>query len=402
MSLIESKHAFAARCEELDASKELQRKLKAEGIETHRSLAFCIGTPQQPPGEAAVKDICVRLFGRDPPTMGDVSLFRALHFESTTLVVQSFKDLVSQGDLETSTSKKVPIPEKRARLSAQRARLGGLQIRGETEPSFALIDVCNGIYESGTMLYIAPKRCTKRDDEISLGSKPSSQAIQVEGTGAEPLKQECDVGTELKLMWAFTRRAVAMDGCHLLSYEIQYDWVQRMMDVMAASAPPGYCKVTPQQVVRADQELWLLLAREVPGPYKVDSTGTSPLDSHFQRLMLDPRVTQFLLPLPKAMASNATEGQEGDYPRRPPKGRGKGRGNKGKPSTPRTPRNLPEAFKGMQTRTEKGNICFAFNTEGGCSNQTRKVPHGIRCDKGLHICIKCHREGHGLTSCRRS
>ena len=224
--------------------------------------------------------------------MGDVSLFRALHFESTTLVVQSFKDLVSQGDLETSTSKKVPIPEKRA--------------------------------------------------------------------------------------------------------------MQRMMDVMAASAPPGYCKVTPQQVVRADQELWLLLAREVPGLYKVDSTGTSPLDSHFQRLMLDPRVTQFLLPLPKAMASGATEGQEGDYQRRPPKGRGKGRGNKGKPSTPRTPRNLPEAFKGMQTRTEKGNICFAFNTEGGCSNQTRKVPHGIRCDKGLHICIKCHREGHGLTSCRRS
>ena len=116
-----------------------------------KEMAFCIGTPQQPPGEAAVKDICVRLFGRDPPTMGDVSLFRAL--------------LVSQGDLETSTSKKVPIPEKRARLSAQRARLGGLQIRGETEPSFALIDVCNGIYESGTMLYIAPKRCTKRDDE---------------------------------------------------------------------------------------------------------------------------------------------------------------------------------------------------------------------------------------------
>ena len=391
MSLIESKHAFAARCEELDASKELQRKLKAEGIETHRSLAFCIGTPQQPPSEASVKDICVRLFGRDPPTMGDVSLFRALHFESATLVVQSFKDLVSQGDLETSTSKKVPIPEKRARLSAQRARLGGLQIRGETEPSFALIDVCNGIYESGTMLYIAPERCTKRDDEISLGSKPSSQAIQVEGTvlkvGAEPLKQECDVGTELKLMWAFTRRAVAMDGCHLLSYEIQYDWVQRMMDVMAASAPPGYCKVTPQQVVRADQELWLLLAREVP---------FSALDARSSRYAI-------LAPSSyKAMASVATEGQEGDYPRRPPKGRGKGRGNKGKPSTPRTPRNLPEAFKGMQTRTEKGNICFAFNTEGGCSNQTRKVPHGIRCDKGLHICIKCHREGHGLTSCRKS
>ena len=39
MSLIESKHAFAARCEELDASKELQRKLKAEGIETHRSFS---------------------------------------------------------------------------------------------------------------------------------------------------------------------------------------------------------------------------------------------------------------------------------------------------------------------------------------------------------------------------
>ena len=403
MSLIESKHAFAARCDELDSTGDLKSKLATEGIGTHRNMAFCLGTPQAPPTEQAVKDICIRLFRSDPPAMGQIALFRALHFESTTLVVQSFRDLVTQGDAESSSTKKVPVPEKRARLSAQRTRLGGLTIRGETEPSHQLLDLANAIYESGTMTYIPPKKCTKRDDEVSMGAKDKNQAVQIEGSvlkvGPEPLKYECDTGTELKLMWAFTRRAVAMDSCHLLSYEVQYEWIQKMMDCLAASAPPGYAKVSVSQVVRSDQELWLLLACEVPGPYKVDASGTSPLDAKFKALITDPRVSQFLLPLPKAVAhvADPLDGEKGKT------GKGKGRGkSKGRGGKDRVPRNLPVQFKGLQTKTDKGNICFGFNLEEGCANQTRKVPHGIRCDRGLHICMRCHKPGHSLVSCRQA
>ena len=341
--------------------------------------------------------------------MGNVALFRALHFESTTLVVQSFKDMVTQGDVEGTPSKRVPVPEKRARLAEQRKRLGGLTIKGETEPSWQLIDACNSIYEGGTMIYIPPRKCTKRDDEVALGSKDRGQAIQVEGAvlkvGAEPLKHECDTGTELKLLWAFTRRAVAMDNCCLLTYDVQQAWIQKLMDSIAAPAPPGYAKVTTSQVVRADHELWLPIAREVPGPYKVDAAGKSPLDAEFEKFMYDPRVTQFLLPLPKAVSHAHHEHQDPSRtpppptataerpPKNPKKGKGKG---KDKP-----PRNLPEQFKGLATRTEKGNICFALNLEGGCNNQTRKVPHGIRCDRGLHVCIRCHMAGHSLLTCRK-
>ena len=63
----------------------------------------------------------------------------------------------------------------------------------------------------------------------------------------------------------------------------------------------------------ADKELFLILAREAVPPFKVDSTGSSPLDAHISRLAMNPRITQFLLPLPKGQASaNASKAEAVD------------------------------------------------------------------------------------------
>ena len=133
----------------------------AESIGTHRNMAFCLW----------------ELHRHHQRSMTQVALFQALYFKSTTLGVQSFQDLVTQGDAEFFSA--MPVPEKRARLSAQRTRLEGLTIREKTEPSSQLLDLANAIYELGTMTCIPSRRCTKRNDEVSMGAKNKDRERQL-------------------------------------------------------------------------------------------------------------------------------------------------------------------------------------------------------------------------------
>ena len=87
---------------------------------------------------------------------------------------------------------------------------------------------------------------------------------------------------------------------------------------------PGYVLVSIRQCMRVDRELFMLLAREVAPPFKVDSAGKSPLDAQVERLMYDPRVQHCLLPLQKGASSSVldTSGNKPGKPSRPsPKAR---------------------------------------------------------------------------------
>ena len=65
---------------------------------------------------------------------------------------------------------------------------------------------------------------------------------------------------------------------------------------MSQTAPPGFSQVKVEQLVRADRELWTLLAQETRGSLKPNAAGDIPLDAMVQRLCQDPRITMFLLP----------------------------------------------------------------------------------------------------------
>ncbi|CAE7511598.1 unnamed protein product [Symbiodinium sp. CCMP2592] len=191
----------------------------AKNIKSFRKLAFAIGTPQ---------------------TVADL---RTLHFEATAFVVAVLKEHVT----------------------------------GELCPSHALCDMANTIYETSVMTWISPSKCSKRDAEIQSVSKVEAKsAISLEKQSLvvvphEPAK--ADTSTELRLQWALMRRGVAFDQCRLLSWEIHQKWVTILMEAMCEAPPPGYSAIGAAQVVRADRELWTLLARDFPGPYKVNTMG---------------------------------------------------------------------------------------------------------------------------------
>ena len=178
-----------------------------------------------------------------------------------------------------------------ARLNDQQERLKGLSIRGELQPSYALIDLVAGIQDSGSIVWIPPSKCTKRDAEVqqSLKDKPTTLTVEQQTlklSAGEP-KIKADTSNELLMQWALQRRGLAFDQCKLISNEVHDKWVQSLLMQLTREAPSGYSKVQMEQVLRADRELFTLMAQEHAGPFVNGPKGELPLDILMVRLSHD-------------------------------------------------------------------------------------------------------------------
>ena len=264
MALIDSTASFEKRCIDIDGTGVLFDGLKAQGVKSFSALAFTIGTPQAAPSDRQYEDLSIKVFG-ESPTLGQVASLRRLHFEATTLIVATLNEQVKSDSAEPgSIVKKLPAAKKQARLEKQQERLAGIRMVGELAPSHQLLDLVNSMVETGAIVWVAPSRCSKRDDEIHANIKPSSTTVQVENATLKlaqvPVSTTADTGTELKLMWAFQRRGLAMDNCRLLDWEVHETWVQFMLNAMTKDCPAGFHAVKSEQMIKADRELWTILA----------------------------------------------------------------------------------------------------------------------------------------------
>jgi hypothetical protein len=70
---------------------------------------------------------------------------------------------------------------------------------------------------------------------------------------------------------------------------------------LTREAPSGYAKVNMEQLLRADREMFTLMAQEHCGPFLNGPKGELPLDLLMTRLTTDPRVSMHLLPLPNQL-----------------------------------------------------------------------------------------------------
>ena len=396
MSLVDSAAAFERKCKDLRGGDILYEGLSALGITDFSTLAFTLGTPQKPPTDDQFDTLGNRVF--DNPTLGQLALLRKLHFEATTLMVASINEQVKSDSADPSSLvKRLPAAEKQARLEMQMKRLAGLKISGELSPSHQLLDLTNAMVETGIITWVAPSKCSKRDDEVQANIKPASSTLQLEHSTLKvaqvPISITADVGTELKLQWAMQRRGVAMDQCRLLDWSIHKDWVQWLLQSLTKEVPTGFTSVKLDQVVRADKELWTILAQQQTKSLK-PTNDTPVLNKDFTALTTDPRVTMFVLPMPTSRVQQPAPKQT-PAPKPQPKGNA---ANKRRKLT-RAEKSCPEELRKFTLRVEgKGNICWSYNLANGCGNSTTGTP--AKCSRGLHVCAHCHKPGHSVTTCR--
>ena len=154
MSLADSEAAFEQHCNKLVADGSLTTLLVNNGIKSLSALAFASGTPQTPPTEEQFKDFSTQINGGVELSFGMQAHLKRLHFEASAIVMAELKSRAT--DTSTDGARKLPLAEKAARLKDQEARLPGLRLKGELQPSYALVDLVAQVKETNCITWITP------------------------------------------------------------------------------------------------------------------------------------------------------------------------------------------------------------------------------------------------------
>ena len=392
MALVESEVAFKKRCEELETG--LFDKFKGQDIASFSTLAFTLGSPQNPVADDQLNGLADKIFG-GVATVGNAALVRRLHFEACTFLMADMKTQVSATD-PSEPVRKLPFVEKQTRLESQKRRISGLLHKTEQQPSHQLIDQVYNMVESGAVLYIHPSKCHSRDHEIQCESKQKSKQILTWEQGAlkstvSNALSDIDTGTELKLYFALQRRHLAFLLVNFLSWDICQVWLDKLMTTLVTDSPAQFAPVSVTQILKADREMFSLLAAEHSEPLKALPGSPPPLDALFTRLMHDPRINVHLIAYPKHTvpkpSGNKREGDdsaEKPVPKKP------------KLPAPKPVDQMPDELKGLKTKTSDGKpICWHYNMKKKCNNS---VKNG-RCRFGFHLCMRCSQKNHGAADC---
>lgn len=393
---------FEERARAYQLPEQLLTELRNNGIRTLGHLAFAIFRPGSEFDENVFNQWARDLNQGVAPTMGALAALRRLHFESEVVLTAALKASVET--VEPGTPKAIPVAERSARLDALRTRLVGVNISGVGEPSHALIDECCHQYETRTLRYIDPTRCTSRELEVTSGKADKKIKLDAGSLTVREQKTVPDetVSTTYHLAQCLRRRGIALDFANLVSFTTHEQYSEQLLKHLSIEPPPGYAAPTLHQIMRADKEVFSYLAQRVPDIRPIGNV--KPLDAAFGDALRDYNTTFHLLPLPRNMPKpDAPAGVPSftaePYPTRT-KGRGKSRGAKGKTQFASSYGSTaaPRGYPGCVGKDGKNRpLCFDFNI-GQCD----KAPAGGTCPKGRRVCflagcfkIHAYKDAHG-------
>jgi uncharacterized protein (DUF2062 family) len=66
-----------------------------------------------------------------------------------------------------------------------------------------------------------------------------------------------------------------MDQCRLLDWTYHEDWVQWLLQALTKDVPTGFASIKLDQILRADKELWTILAQQQTKSLRPESTSVA-------------------------------------------------------------------------------------------------------------------------------
>lgn len=409
---VDSTAVFSGRLRDVGLAADDIERFVAGGIDTHAKFAFAVNYQPGAADDTAFIALVNRLLpdGDAPAPAGKIACARRLFFESYTLCAAEMRAKLDQPT--DAAPRKLAAAEREHRRAEQQRNLSGLALTGELEVAHSLVDLLVQQYEDNELRYVEWSKCATRAQEIMAGK--SEPALKTDSHGmlrlvANSRTAVADVATDLKASLAVQRRGLAMEQAQLMSYSVHERWRDRLFQQLLRPHSPGFNPIGLQQLMRADQELFRVMAEECREGIQRKPDGSLPLDEALVKAMDSPQVMFYLLPTPASRASHGvpqkaakrkamTNNTDDDEPspkrsRRKSTAKGKGRG-KGQKFVP-----MPQGLKGMDHTTPSGEpICFRYNLPGGCS----AAADGMKCNKGVHRCARpgCH-GAHSLQSCTK-
>ena len=394
-SLVHSATALRDRAMKAGLSTEETEAILDSNVTSMAQMAFAISPPGTAPTEQEVREF---FNGKVAVNLGTITSTKLLIFECHTLVVANIKSEVNKKD-DSSSHSTLPTAERDRRVAEQRQRLAGLRLKGDEEVAHSSYDLAFTMLEKDIVTYLHPEKFVTRRAEL-LQKKPAKQLSLDQDSltvKEKPLDMVCNTRTELELVQAFRRRALAFDLVGLAPYELMNGYHAELLSHLQEDPPPGYTQVSVTQVLRADRAVFLHLA-EVLTTLKRNAAGELPLERELMSTLARPNVSFHLLPLaasappkaaPKANPNNANKRKREETaapPSQPSKGqtRPKGRG-KGKSKRKGRGPNVPKDLVGKALETHDGRrICWPFNMQNGCQD----AAPGGQCQRGVHVCAE--------------
>jgi hypothetical protein len=388
MTLVDSEAAFTSRARDLGITDIEIAALATQSVNSYAAFAFLVPYNPAVLDDGPLIAALTTILGAAPGLV-NLGRFRRMQFEAYTLFLADTRARVERSD--DSVPRRMPAPERGARLTAQRARLNSIDISGCNEPSHSLIDIVHNMLEEGMIKYLPLERCTYRGQELQSFSGKSVAVA--------------DVTSDYLARQAFLRRSLAFDQSQVISFSTHEKWVNTLFENMQRPAPSGYSRTSLSQILAADLEMFTLLGEECRDGIAVTQTGARPVDVAMLRLMDSAKIQFLLLPLPGGSGSVGNkrpwEGKSEQQDRS--KGKAKGKGNsdkgkgKGKEKSKASSFQFPDELKDCWKSVHGKRPCLDFNL-GGCS----LCNPGEVCTKGVHRCCrpKCG-ELHSARSCNK-
>ena len=414
--MLDSSAVFESRAEQIGVNAAELERLRTLNINTFGKFAFAANYTPGQADETPLITLISLVCNADPAPPDRIPLVRRLFYESYTMANADLRSRIEQRDGDPP--KKLAQAERSSRYVDQVARLTGLDLTGELEPSHALVDLVFQMVEENQVKYIRWEQCTKRDQEL-MGIKvdptwkPDSQGIIRQIKVEAEIK--ADTSSDLRLRYALQRRSLAIDQTRMCSYDKLEKWSNVLLEAYSKTPISGYQRVSIEQIQLADLELWKYIIKETRGGVRPSATRV-PVEEALERGIVLPEIRLHLQPLPsgtKRKADNDDDASKAVVPkskaageaeklqrtienlkgqvRNMQKGRGKGKsgGRKGGAASNsyanRSMMRMPVGLIGQKAMTKSGEpICFSYNLKG-----CKGAHAGGKCDKGKHVCTKC-------------
>ena len=426
--ILDSKAYFTGRLAALNLNEFTDKFVEREWT-TMSAFAFSVNyVPGRSDEAVMVEKVYKRILGSvDHPREHAV---RRLFFEAHTMASHDITRRLSHPEEEGKAPRKLPLEERGERWRAIKMELPNLNLRGELEPSNALVDKFVEMEELNQLRYIKWEEYTKRDQEskgikkIPLWAEERGQLCRVY-KDEELIHQPQD---RLELKYALQRRGLAMQMAHLLSFKSHEKLIDYYFEEMARDSVDlsRYDRISLDQVMNTDKEIFVRIGEETREGFKALGNLPAkeyPLDKLLEQIMVHPRVVHLLLPLPLSNGSSKKQEPHVDKKRDQSeasqvqrlmneikkmksskgegKGAGKGGGSKVAKGANRNKRAggaaMPKELIGMTPEVNGKRVCYSYNMPRGCD-----VSGEDKCTRGYHLCCfpGCGEE-HSLQKCGR-
>ena len=312
--MLDSEAVFENRATEIGLDAEIGRA-KTLNVASFGKFAFAANYTPGQADETPLLQLMARVCGVDPAPADRIPLVRRLFFESYTLAAADLRSRLETR--EDDQPRKLAQAERAARYTAQAARLTGLDLVGELEPSHGLVDLVFQFVEENQIKYIRWEQCTKRDQEL-MGLKhdplwkPDSQGVIREVRVQAEIK--ADTSSDLRLKYALQRRSLALDQARLVDYEKMEKWSSVLLESYSKSPIDGYRRVTIEQIQHADMELFKMLIKRTRNGIRPVG-GVARWETALEAVIASPEVRLHLQPLPSGSGSGKRKAEQEDEDR---------------------------------------------------------------------------------------